>query len=49
MGVGSDATSEADVKRHAVVVTANYSAGFFEYTNSRTALMALIERVAGKL
>jgi hypothetical protein len=46
MGVGSDATSEADVKRHAVVVTANYSAGFFEYTNSRT---ALIERVAGKL
>ena len=46
MGVGSDATSEANVNRHAVVVTANYIAGLFEYTNART---ALIERVAGKL
>ena len=46
MGVGSDATSEADVKRHAVVVTANFIVGFFEYTNPRT---ALIERGAAKL
>ena len=46
MGVGSDATSEADLERHAVVVTANYIAGLFEYTNPRT---ALIERVADKL
>jgi hypothetical protein len=46
MGERSGATSEADGKRHAVVVTANDIAGLFEDANPRA---AFIERVAGKL
>jgi hypothetical protein len=46
MGERSGATSEADGKRHAVVVTANDIAGLFENTNQ---CAALIERAMSKL